>query len=89
MWAAGHADDTLGDSDGARAAAGDVDRTPPLMHDGMPITGYHRGEPIPALNALAQEDRLEAPRPLRPTRLARLLTVRGGERALSEERRHT
>ena len=99
---------------------------PPLMHDGIPITGYFRGEPIPDLNALPQERWLEVLRPLshwprthataavrtveqasaalrikgqllledgpppraRPIEgaLARILTVRGVECALNEER---
>lgn len=50
---------------------------PPLMHDGMPITGYYRDEPIPDLNAPPQD----------PTGLALVLTVRGVDRALYDERR--
>lgn len=36
----------------------------PRTHEGMPITGYYRGEPIPDLNALAQDRWLEVLRPL-------------------------
>jgi hypothetical protein len=36
----------------------------PRFHDGMPITGYYRGEPIPDLNALPQDRWLEVLRPL-------------------------
>ena len=62
-------DDEIGESAGGdldEVAGGDLDQEMPLMHDGIPITGYWRGEPIPDLNALAQEDWLEALRPLRP-----------------------
>ena len=86
MWAAGHDDisdsDSDSDSGSAQAAAGDLDQTPPLMHDGIPIAGYYRGEPIPDLNALAQEDWLEALRPLRPwTRKLATARVRTAEQA--------
>jgi hypothetical protein len=37
------------------------------MHDGIPISGYCGGEPIPDLNALPQERWLEVLRPLRPS----------------------
>lgn len=40
--------------------------TSPKMHDGLPITGYSRGEPIPDLARLPRERWLEALRPLRP-----------------------
>lgn len=78
MWAAARDDDeqtgNLDDLPGA-----DLKCATPLMHDGIPISGYHRGEPIPDLNALPQEAWLEALRPLRPwTRnlaTARLRTV--------------
>ena len=83
MRAAGHdEDDTISDSDSAQRAAGDLDQRPPLMHDGIPITGYFRGEPIPDLNALPQEDWLEALRPLRPwTRKLATAQVRTAEQA--------
>ena len=87
MWAAGHDDDTISDSDSdsdrdGAAAAGDLDQTPPLMHDGIPITGFYRGEPIPDLNALPQEHWLEALRPLRPlTRKLATARVRTVEQA--------
>ena len=50
-------DDDVIEPDGGGAEA-------PLMHDGVPITGYYRGEPIPDLNALPQDRWLEALRPL-------------------------
>lgn len=89
MWAAGHDnDDTISESDSdsdgdsGPPAAGDLDQTPPLMHDGIPITGYYRGEPIPDLNALPQDDWLEALRPLRPlTRKLATAQVRTAEQA--------
>lgn len=36
----------------------------PQMHDGIPITGWYRGEPIPDLNTLPRERWLEVLRPL-------------------------
>jgi len=36
----------------------------PRFHDGIPITGYYRGEPIPDLDALPQDRWLEVLRPL-------------------------
>jgi hypothetical protein len=36
----------------------------PRFHDGMPITGYYRGEPIPDLNELPQDRWLDVLRPL-------------------------
>ncbi len=36
----------------------------PQMHDGIPITGYNRGEPIPDLGRLPQERWREVMRPL-------------------------
>lgn len=36
----------------------------PQTHDGIPITGWYRGEPIPDLNVLPRERWLEVLRPL-------------------------
>lgn len=40
------------------------DPGPPQMHDGIPISGYYGGEPIPDLGRLSQELWLEVLRPL-------------------------
>lgn len=42
----------------------DLPAQPPMIHDGIPITGWYRGEPIPDLNALPQDRWLEVLRPL-------------------------
>lgn len=42
----------------------DVPAQRPMMHDGIPITGWYRGEPIPDLNALPQDRWREVLRPL-------------------------
>jgi hypothetical protein len=96
---------------------------PRLTHDGVPIHGWHRGEPIPALDRIPKDRCRQVLKPLRddtrrrarnatqsdvitagpgeharlleaaslfamtPTTLARVLTVRGVERALYEHRR--
>ena len=65
MWAAAHDDDEEPD-DLDDLPGDDLKPATPLMHDAIPISGYHRGEPIPDLNALPQEAWLEALRPLRP-----------------------
>ena len=41
-----------------------ADPAPPRMHEDIPITGYHRGEPIPDLRRLPKERWREALRPL-------------------------
>jgi hypothetical protein len=38
--------------------------TEPLTHDGMPISGWHRGEPIPALDRIPQDRWREVLAPL-------------------------
>jgi len=51
----------------AEAFAGETAQAGPgKTHDGMPITGYNRGEPIPNLSSIAQEGWREALRPLSP-----------------------
>jgi hypothetical protein len=42
----------------------DVSAQRPMMHDGIPITGWFKGEPIPDLNALPQDRWMEVLRPL-------------------------
>jgi hypothetical protein len=41
-----------------------AEHTSPKMHDGLPITGYNRGEPIPDLGRIPQERWREVLRPL-------------------------
>jgi hypothetical protein len=59
----------------------------PRTHDGIPITGYYRGEPIPDLNALAQDRWLEVLRPLshwpRAHAIARVRTAEQARVALA------
>lgn len=55
-------DDDVGGDDVIEPDGGGAEA--PLMHDGMPITGYFQGEPIPDLNALSQDRWLEVLRPL-------------------------
>lgn len=69
MFASAHDDDEWADGsfdDGALEDGESDDRAPraPEMHEGMPITGWYRGEPIPDLTALPQERWLEVLRPL-------------------------
>ncbi len=72
-WAAGRrpadgADDDLL-HDGEQVAGADAELEPQRqqMQDGIPICGHCGGEPIPDLNALAQERWLEVLRPLSPS----------------------
>ena len=62
------------------------DADAPLEHDGMPILGYWRGEPIPDLDAMPEEEWLEALRPLSPfTRslaTGRVRTVEQAQKAM-------
>ncbi|MEA2157495.1 MAG: hypothetical protein QOE11_3635 [Solirubrobacteraceae bacterium] len=44
---------------------GQVAGEPPLTHEGMPISGWHFGEPIPDLDRIPQERWREALAPLR------------------------
>jgi hypothetical protein len=58
----------------------------PRFHDGMPITGYYRGEPIPDLDALPQDRWLEVLRPLsfwpRTHAVSRVSTLERAQAAL-------
>ena len=56
-----HDDDDEDEDDGLRAATPE----PPLTHDGMPIHGWLRGEPIPNLDRIPQERWREVLAPLR------------------------
>jgi hypothetical protein len=81
---------------------GPVPAEPPLTHEGMPIHGWHGGDPVSDLDRMGKERWREVLAPLRhatrlaeaarlfamrPTTLARVLTVRGVDRALHEHQR--
>lgn len=57
-------DDGLYDDDDRLDEDVRVAPLPPRFHDGMPIMGYHDGEPIPKLNAIPQERWPHVLRPL-------------------------
>lgn len=61
----------------------------PRFHDGIPITGYYRGEPIPDLDALPQDRWLEVLRPLsswpRTHAIARVSTIERAQAARTVE----